>query len=145
MGFERGDCGNEPNDIRDVALPDGGLGWGGDVVPRACEAKEGGQGSAMSVRREAMIDDPRLRRASSTPPTISVVIPALNEAANLAHVLARLRRGVDEVLLVDGLSIDGTVAVAGPCGPTFGSSTRTVRGKGNALACGLAAAPARSS
>ena len=45
-------------------------------------------------------------------PTISVVVPALNEAANLPHVFARLPSWIDEVILVDGGSSDDTVAVA---------------------------------
>ncbi len=37
-------------------------------------------------------------------PTISVVVPAMNEAENLAHVLPRIPREVHEVILVDGNS-----------------------------------------
>ena len=44
--------------------------------------------------------------------TVSVVIPTLNEAANIAHVLPKLPAGVDQVVLVDGGSTDGTVEVA---------------------------------
>ena len=43
---------------------------------------------------------------------VSVVIPTLNEAANLPHVFARLPAGLHEVVLVDGHSTDGTVEVA---------------------------------
>ena len=50
--------------------------------------------------------------ASHVLTTISVVIPTLNEAANLPHVLTRLPDCVDEVVLVDGHSIDDTIAVA---------------------------------
>ena len=42
--------------------------------------------------------------------SISLVIPALNEAANLPHVLTRIPPIVDEVLLVDGHSVDDTIA-----------------------------------
>src|SRR6476620_10223566 len=44
-------------------------------------------------------------------PSVSVIIPATNEAANLAHVFATLPPWVDEVILVDGHSVDDTVAV----------------------------------
>jgi cellulose synthase/poly-beta-1,6-N-acetylglucosamine synthase-like glycosyltransferase len=52
------------------------------------------------------------RGANGRRPTISVVIPTLNEAANLPHVLARLPSLVDEVVLVDGHSVDDTIEVA---------------------------------
>ena len=44
-------------------------------------------------------------------PRISVVIPARNEARNLRHVLPRIPSIVDEVILVDGHSTDGTIAL----------------------------------
>ena len=60
----------------------------------------------------AITDGPSSRRAGAAQATISVVIPTLNEAANLPHVLTRLPAWVDEVILVDGHSTDDTVAVA---------------------------------
>jgi glycosyltransferase involved in cell wall biosynthesis len=72
--------------------------------------------------------------------TISVVIPALNEAANLPHVLTRLPASVDEVILVDGHSIDDTIEVARAIRPDVRVVLQDGRGKGNALACGFAAA-----
>jgi glycosyltransferase involved in cell wall biosynthesis len=73
-------------------------------------------------------------------PTVSVIIPALNEAENLPHVLPRIPDWVDEVLLVDGYSHDGTVEVA--C--DLRGQTRIVkqhgRGKGAAIRSGFAAA-----
>ena len=71
---------------------------------------------------------------------ISVVIPALNEAANLPHVLARIPPIVDEIVLVDGHSIDDTIAVARQVRPDIRIVLQDGRGKGNALACGFAAA-----
>ncbi len=73
-------------------------------------------------------------------PRISVVIPALNEARNLPHVLAALPPDVFEVLLVDGDSVDGTTEVARRLLPDVRVVHQTRRGKGNALTCGLAAA-----
>ena len=72
--------------------------------------------------------------------SVSVVIPALNEAANLPHVLARIPDFVDEVVLVDGHSIDDTVHVARKVRPDILVVAQDRRGKGNALACGFAIA-----
>ena len=44
--------------------------------------------------------------------SVSLVIPAKDEAQNVAWVLRRLPAGVDEVILVDGHSTDDTVEVA---------------------------------
>jgi glycosyltransferase involved in cell wall biosynthesis len=73
-------------------------------------------------------------------PTTSIVIPAMNEAENLPHVLRRLPSSVDEVILVDGNSDDDTVAVAHREYPGIRVVTQTGRGKGDALAAGFAAA-----
>lgn len=45
-------------------------------------------------------------------PTVSVVVPAMNEAENLPHVFATIPQWIDEIVLVDGNSVDDTVAVA---------------------------------
>ena len=73
-------------------------------------------------------------------PSVSVVVPALNEARNIPHVFARIPPDVHEVILVDGYSIDGTVAVARQLRPEVRVVRQTRMGKGNALACGIAAA-----
>jgi glycosyltransferase involved in cell wall biosynthesis len=73
-------------------------------------------------------------------PRVSVVIPALNEARNLPHVLAALPPDVYEVVLVDGNSVDDTVEVARSLRPDVRIVRQTRSGKGNALACGFAAA-----
>jgi len=71
---------------------------------------------------------------------VSVVIPALNEARNLPHVFARLPPEVHEVIVVDGHSVDDTIAVARQLRPDVRIVLQSRRGKGNALACGFAAA-----
>jgi glycosyltransferase involved in cell wall biosynthesis len=73
-------------------------------------------------------------------PMISAIIPTLNEAANLPHVLTRIPSCVDEVIVVDGNSIDDTIAVAQALRPDVRVVLQNGRGKGNALACGFAAA-----
>jgi len=73
-------------------------------------------------------------------PRVSVVIPALNEARNLPHVFAQIPHTVHEVILVDGHSVDDTVAVARQLLPEVRVVTQSRTGKGNAMACGFAAA-----
>lgn len=70
---------------------------------------------------------------------ISVVIPALNEEANIRQVLDALPGNVFEVVLVDGGSTDATVEVARAARPDVHVVQQTRRGKGNALACGFEA------
>lgn len=76
----------------------------------------------------------------SLPPKITVVIPTLNEARNLPHVFARLPSGLHEVIVVDGYSVDDTIATARKLRPDVRVVKQNRRGKGNALACGFAAA-----
>jgi glycosyltransferase involved in cell wall biosynthesis len=71
---------------------------------------------------------------------VSVVMPTLNEAANLPHVLPRIPAVVDEVVLVDGHSVDDTVEVAKALRPDIRVVLQEGFGKGNAVACGFAAA-----
>jgi glycosyltransferase involved in cell wall biosynthesis len=73
-------------------------------------------------------------------PTVSVVIPALNEERNIPHVLKRIPEDVHQVVLVDGCSVDETVGVARKLRPDVCVVSQTRKGKGNALACGFEAA-----
>jgi glycosyltransferase involved in cell wall biosynthesis len=73
-------------------------------------------------------------------PKVTVVIPALNEARNLPHVFAKMPLGLHEVIIVDGNSVDDTVATARRLRPDVQIITQNRSGKGNALACGFAAA-----
>jgi glycosyltransferase involved in cell wall biosynthesis len=70
---------------------------------------------------------------------VSVVIPALNEAQNLPHVLPYFSSIVSEVILVDGNSTDDTISVARQLLPTIRIIKQTDKGKGNALRAGFAA------
>lgn len=82
-----------------------------------------------------MIADGRLAA-----PTVSVVVPAKNEARNLSHVFASIPLWVDEVVLVDGHSTDDTVAEARRLLPEIRVVAQQGRGKGDALRAGFAAA-----
>jgi glycosyltransferase involved in cell wall biosynthesis len=73
-------------------------------------------------------------------PSVSVVVPAKNEARNLPHVLASIPSWVDEVVLVDGHSTDDTVAVARRARPGTRIVTQSGWGKGDALRAGFEAA-----
>ncbi len=82
------------------------------------------------------------RRASGeggVGPTVSIVIPAMNEARNLEIILPQLP-AVHQVVLVDGHSVDDTVVVARRIISDITVVTQTRRGKGNALVGGFLAA-----
>ena len=75
-------------------------------------------------------------------PTISAVIPTLDEEANLADSIMNLRAaGFDEIIVSDGGSADATRDIAasfeGVC------LVSTTRGRGQQLAAGVAAATSR--
>lgn len=76
---------------------------------------------------------------TSVQPKVTVIIPTLNGALNLPHVFSRLPAGLHEVIVLDGHSVDGTLATA----RRLRSDVRIVMqnrcGKRNALACGFAA------
>ena len=73
-------------------------------------------------------------------PLVSVVVPTLNEERNLPQLFASMPDVVDEVVLVDGFSTDGTVALARELRPDIVVVNQTRRGKGNALCQGFKAA-----
>ncbi|GLQ53557.1 glycosyltransferase family 2 protein [Devosia nitrariae] len=72
-------------------------------------------------------------------PSVSVVIPAMNEERNLSYVLGRIPKWVGEIVLVDGNSTDATVSVARQCIPDIVIVSQDRPGKGAALRCGFAA------
>lgn len=82
----------------------------------------------------------RSRSSGSTGvPRVSVVIPTLNEALNIPHVLAELPACVHEVVIVDGLSTDGTPEAALEARPDAKIVHQRGRGKGDAMRCGFEA------
>ena len=80
------------------------------------------------------------RRTGKPPATVSLVVPALNEARNIPWVFAQIPDCVDEVILVDGDSVDATVPMAVHCLPEVRSVRQSGPGKGNALRTGFLAA-----
>ena len=82
-----------------------------------------------------------MQAASTSSPTIKMIIPALNKARNLPDVyFPAFPAGLHEVILVDGNSVDDTVAEARRLRPDARIVIQDRCGKGNALACGLATA-----
>ncbi len=73
-------------------------------------------------------------------PTVTVIVPTLNEAANLPHVLPNIPSWVAEVIVVDGDSNDGTRDVAAALLPHAVIINEPAPGKGRALAVGFARA-----
>lgn len=76
---------------------------------------------------------------SANAPTVTVVLPTRNEARNLPYVAKRMPP-VDQIVVVDGGSVDGTADVARQLWPDATIIEQTRAGKGNALACGFLAA-----
>lgn len=68
------------------------------------------------------------------------MIPTLNEAENIGWTLDRIPSWVSEVLLIDGLSSDGTIEIARAHRPDIVVVEERTRGKGAALRAGFAAA-----
>lgn len=72
--------------------------------------------------------------------TVSLIIPTLNEAENLGHVLPTIPALVDELLIVDGGSTDGTLDVVRSLRPDAVIIEEPRPGKGMALQAGFDAA-----
>ncbi len=76
---------------------------------------------------------------TTSAPSVSVVVPTLNEARNLELVLPQLPKDA-EIVVVDGHSTDDTIATARRLRPDAVIVRQTRSGKGNALVCGFEAA-----
>ena len=82
----------------------------------------------------------RRRWPARAPVHVSLVIPAMNEEHNIPWVLERLPADIDEVILVDGDSVDNTVAVSRQIRPDIRVIGQERPGKGAALRAGFTAA-----
>jgi glycosyltransferase involved in cell wall biosynthesis len=77
--------------------------------------------------------------AAALPHGVAAVIPTLNEAETIADAIASIPRDVvDEIIVADSSSSDGTAAIALAAGARV--VTLTERGYGRACAAGVAAA-----
>jgi hypothetical protein len=103
-------------------------------LERSALPAQPGMGKGQPAPPDGEVEGP-----SWTAARVSVVIPALNEAKNLPHVLNRLPEGLHQVILVDGFSQDSTIEVARTLRPGIEVVRQDRRGKGNALAHGFAA------
>ena len=113
----------------------------GDPLAQSKPAEKGG--TAAGAEHQTAAESPRSYRQVNAGfainPTVSVVIPVKNEARNLPIVFRTLPHWVDEVVLVDGRSVDDSVAVARQCHPGIKVVHQTGAGKGDALLAGFAA------
>jgi hypothetical protein len=102
-----------------------------------------GPGYAAARRMLRRRPRPRPQPRRSAFPAVSVVVPTRNEARNLEVVLpaiAAVRPAVHEIIVVDGHSSDDSIGAARRALPWVRAITQTRKGKGNAMACGFAAA-----
>lgn len=72
--------------------------------------------------------------------TVTLIIPAKNEAANIAWVLEEVPSCVSEIVLVDGNSTDATLVTARSCRSDVRVVAQQGTGKGDALRAGCLAA-----
>lgn len=69
--------------------------------------------------------------------TVTLVIPAKNEAGNIGWVLEQVPACVDEIIIVDGHSTDATLVTARSCRPDVCVVAQPGIGKGDALRAGF--------
>lgn len=100
----------------------------------------------LADRRAEASDLPGFPRQAPRPgepkvplPRVSFIIPTLNEANNLPWLLPRIPSWAHEVIIVDGLSTDGTVEVARRLRDDVRVVIERNRGKGAALQAGFRA------
>jgi hypothetical protein len=109
----------------------------GRALPSPARTLAAPDGAARSVVPQP--PDPYLVMSSGWRARISVVIPAVNEADNLRWLLPQLAN-VDEVIVVDGESTDGTSDVVRELCPHATLIRQPRQGKGAALRAGFGTA-----
>jgi rSAM/selenodomain-associated transferase 2/rSAM/selenodomain-associated transferase 1 len=126
-----------------------GIPWGsGEVLSRTLLRAEVAGVTLEQLRQLPDVDRPedlvhweRVRRGMGSreyAQRVSVIVPALNEAANIGKTVASAKAGENvEVIVVDGRSEDATVAVAHAAGARVVSSRR---GRGAQMNAGAAIA-----
>jgi glycosyltransferase involved in cell wall biosynthesis len=92
------------------------------------------------VRASTRAEQLTVERMRQREISVTVVIPALNEADGLALILPTIPSLVSELIVVDGGSTDDTVQIIRRMYPSAVRIRQTGRGKGDALKAGLAAA-----
>lgn len=98
-------------------------------------------GSPVAVQPAAIVGPQRRAHVETRadPPqglSLSVVIPTWNEAGNIGHVLQSLGR-IEDVVIVDAHSSDGTLDAARRVRPDVRVVEREPAGKGDALRAGF--------
>jgi glycosyltransferase involved in cell wall biosynthesis len=93
-----------------------------------------------ALRSDQAVFPTQHRRDSTDGPRTTVVVPTKDEALNVGWVLKRIPAFVDEIILVDGDSTDGTVEAALAVRPDIRVIGQERPGKGAALRAGFAAA-----
>jgi glycosyltransferase involved in cell wall biosynthesis len=104
------------------------------------------QGAALAVVRDAPagrqpVNEADLHPSAPVNPAVqvSVVVPARNEARNLAYVFGRLPEQIHQLILVDGHSTDDTINEARRLRPDVKVVHQEGSGKGDALNLGFEA------
>jgi hypothetical protein len=117
----------------------------GQATDTAAGAEENQLDSALALTAHVAAEWSRRgdqrRTGASRPaqPTISIVIPTLNEAANLPYILPQLPTYAHEIVLVDGRSTDETLETARRLCPEIRIVMQDGVGKGAALQSGFSA------
>jgi glycosyltransferase involved in cell wall biosynthesis len=112
-----------------------------DVRPPVALKRPGVDPAGPAIPPPPIAVQPKVKRPTRPADVrVSVVIPALNEAENLPHVLPLIPDWVHEVILVDGFSTDGTDEVARRLRPSIRIVSQDGSGKGSALRTGFRAA-----